>query len=561
MPSTFSGRSRTHILEQMEEQVLDVLVIGGGVTGAGIALDASVRGMKTGLIDMQDFAAGTSSRSTKLVHGGLRYLKQFEIKLVAEVGKERAIVYENAPHVTTPVWMLLPIYQNGTFGALTTSLGLMVYDFLAGVRRHERRKMLSRNAALQAEPLLAEKGLKGAGLYVEYRTDDARLTLEIMKAAVSHGALAVNYVRAQEFIYDNGKVAGIIVIDEITGAVKKLYAHKIVNAAGPWVDTLREMDNSKKGKYLHLTKGVHIVIDQSKFPLRQAVYFDTPNKDGRMIFAIPRNGKAYVGTTDTHYQGDPADAALTVQDLDYLLNAVNAMFPEVKLSEQDVESSWAGIGPLIHEEGKGPSEISRKDEIFISPSGLITIAGGKLTGYRKMAERVVDLAAQQLQAEGGGSYPRCSTEIVRLSGGLADGSKRFAEFVRDKVTAGQALGLSAEQAERLTRLYGANIDSLYELIRESRESSHDVLAYGLPLDVWASLMYGVQHEMVVTPSDYFIRRTGAIWFGIAEVHKWKAQVIEFLSAYYKWSEEEKNSFVQELDEQIRIASVPQTNLV
>ncbi len=175
---------------------------------------------------MQDFAAGTSSRSTKLIHGGLRYLKQFEIKLVAEVGKERAIVYENAPHVTTPVWMMLPFYKGGTFGAFSTSLGLKVYDFLAGVKRSERRRMLSKDEVLKKEPLLREEGLKGAGEYVEYRTDDARLTIEVIKEAWQHGALAANYVKAEDFIYKKGQVAGVEASDVITGKKMKLYAKK-----------------------------------------------------------------------------------------------------------------------------------------------------------------------------------------------------------------------------------------------------------------------------------------------------------------------------------------------
>jgi glycerol-3-phosphate dehydrogenase len=200
----------------MEQEAFDLLIIGGGITGAGIALDATVRGMKVALLDMQDFAAGTSSRSTKLVHGGLRYLKQLEFKIVAEVGKERAIVYENAPHVTTPEWMLLPIIQGGTFGKLATSIGLMVYDFLAGVEKAERRRMLSREETLRLEPLLREEGLKGGGYYVEYRTDDARLTIEVLKEAVRRGAQAVNYCKAEHFIVENGKIVGMYMKELLT---------------------------------------------------------------------------------------------------------------------------------------------------------------------------------------------------------------------------------------------------------------------------------------------------------------------------------------------------------
>jgi glycerol-3-phosphate dehydrogenase len=213
----FSGLKRKETLEAMAQQQFDVIVIGGGITGAGIALDAQSRGLRTALIEMQDFASGTSSRSTKLVHGGLRYLKQLDVKVVAEVGKERAIVYENGPHVTTPEWMLLPFYKGGTFGKLSTSLGLRVYDFLAGVKRSERRKMFSPNVTLQHEPLLKKKDLKGGGYYVEYRTDDARLTIEVMKKAVELGAMAVNYAKVEELIVKDGTLVGVRVVDQLAG--------------------------------------------------------------------------------------------------------------------------------------------------------------------------------------------------------------------------------------------------------------------------------------------------------------------------------------------------------
>lgn len=341
----FSNLNRKEIINQLNKEEYDVLIIGGGITGAGIALDAITRGMKTALVEMQDFAAGTSSRSTKLVHGGLRYLKQFEVKMVAEVGRERAIVYENGPHVTVPEWMLLPIHKGGTFGKFTTSIGLRIYDFLAGVKKSERRIMLSEEETLAKEPLIKKTGLKGGGYYVEYRTDDARLTIEVMKAAVEKGAVALNYSKVIKLLYENRKVVGVLIQDQLTGEEYEIKAQKIVNAAGPWVDEIREMDRSKSGKTLQLSKGVHLVIDQSRFPLKQAVYFDTP--DGRMVFAIPRNGKTYVGTTDTFYNEDPVSPKMTSSDRSYIIQAINYMFPDVKICEEDIESSWAGVRPLI----------------------------------------------------------------------------------------------------------------------------------------------------------------------------------------------------------------------
>ncbi|UJF33787.1 glycerol-3-phosphate dehydrogenase/oxidase [Paenibacillus hexagrammi] len=551
MAEAFSSRTRTELLQALNNQSFDVLIIGGGITGAGIALDATTRGMRTVLVEMQDFAAGTSSRSTKLVHGGLRYLKQLEVKMVAEVGKERAVVYENGPHVTTPEWMLLPFHKGGTFGALSTSLGLMLYDFLAGVKRSERRTMLNVDETLRRVPLVKRDGLKGSGVYVEYRTDDARLTIEVMKEAVSRGAKAMNYAKVEQFIYKDRKVVGVKVKDVVGGGEYDIYANKIVNAAGPWVDTLRELDKSKTRKHLQLTKGVHLVIDQSRFPLKQAVYFDTP--DGRMVFAIPRDGKAYVGTTDTVYKGDAVNPRMTSADRAYIIDAINYMFPTVGITDQDVESSWAGLRPLIFEEGKSASEISRKDEIWESDSGLITIAGGKLTGYRKMAEMVVDRLDELFKKEGVTRFTGCITKPMPISGGDVGGPGQFPAYIQRKAAEGVKHGFHKEQAEMLARKYGSNIDRVYELVKQYEEKG---VKSDLPKDVLAMILYALEAEMTVKPADFFIRRTGKLLFDIAWVRQYKASVIDFMAEYLGWSEEQKNTYSEELEKYLHDAVIP-----
>lgn len=529
----FSNLHRKEIINQLKNEQYDVLIIGGGITGAGIALDAATRGMKVALVEMQDFAAGTSSRSTKLVHGGLRYLKQFEVKMVAEVGKEREIVYENGPHVTTPEWMLLPIHTGGTFGKFTTSIGLRVYDFLAGVRKMERRVMLSAEETLAKEPLIKKTGLKGGGYYVEYRTDDARLTIEVMKAAWEKGAIALNYSKVIKLEYADGVASGALIRDQLTDEEYMIKAKKIINAAGPWVDTIREMDQSKKGKVLQLSKGVHLVIDQTRFPLKQAIYFDTP--DGRMVFAIPRDGKTYVGTTDTFYKEDAVSPGVTVSDRDYIIKAVNYMFPDVKMTEADIESCWAGVRPLIYEEGKSASEISRKDEIWESNSGLITIAGGKLTGYRKMAEMVVDLLAEKFHSEVGKTYPSCQTKYLPISGGEIGGSKNLEGFVAENLQKGVQIGLSKEEAERLVRTYGSNANRLFELLEANKD---EAIKHGIPLELFAQLIYAIEYEMAATPIDFLNRRTGAILFDIQSVKKWKESIIDYMASRFQWNEQE-----------------------
>ncbi|GKU80840.1 glycerol-3-phosphate dehydrogenase/oxidase [Niallia sp. NCCP-28] len=542
--------NRQEIEQQLKMQKYEVLIIGGGITGAGIALDAATRGMKTALVEMQDFSAGTSSRSTKLVHGGLRYLKQLEVGMVAEVGKERAVVYENGPHVTTPEWMLLPFHTGGTFGKFTTSIGLRVYDFLAGVKKAERRKMFSKEETLLKEPLIKKENLKGGGYYVEYRTDDSRLTIEVMKKAIEKGTDALNYTKVEKLLYDKkGKINGAFVKNMLTGEKYSIFAEYVVNAAGPWVDVIREIDGSKKGKALQLTKGVHIVIDQSKFPLKQAIYFDTPDK--RMVFAIPREGKAYVGTTDTFYGDDPVSPTVQAEDRDYLINAIHYMFPSVKISPADIESSWAGVRPLILEDGKDPSEISRKDEIWESESGLITIAGGKLTGYRKMAQTVTDLVAKHFE-QNGKKFGTCLTKHLPISGGDVGGSRQFKEFQLKTLQKGVDAGLTESDALAIVNKYGSNAEFIYQLVKENKQEAS---VYSLPLLLWAMIRYAMEREMAVTPVDVLLRRTGLILFDIQEVQTYKDQVVQYMEDYWSWSKEEKEKFIKELEKEILNATV------
>lgn len=537
----FSFLQRPQTMAILQQETLDVFIIGGGITGAGIALDAITRGMRVGLVDMQDFAAGTSSRSTKLVHGGLRYLKQMQIKEVAELGRERAIVYENGPHVTTPIWMLLPFYKGGTFGPLSTAFGLKVYDILAGVKKSEQRFMLSKDAALQQEPLLNKEGLLGAGMYVEYRTDDARLTMEVLKAAVERGAFAVNYMKVIKIDVQNLAFTKVTVEDQLTKEQYVIKAKKVINAAGPWVDEVRKLDSGMTEKHLILSKGAHVVFDQLDFPLQQAIYFDTQN-DGRMIFAIPRDGKTYVGTTDTFYEEAIEEPTITADDKRYLLQAIHFMFPNLQLTEQQIESCWAGIRPLIHENGKNPSEISRKDEIWQSEQGLITIAGGKLTGYRKMAEKIVDLVSKQLSIEYHQTYSKSITKKLPISGGDLSGSAFFEQYVERQIRNGVQIGLTAEQSEAIIRKYGTNCAQVFEFTEQNDTT--------LNSDLYGELHYAMHYEAVAKPVDFFIRRTGALLFYIDQVNEVKKVVIDEMAKTLHWTMEQKSEYHKELQQAI-----------
>ncbi|HWY37700.1 MAG TPA: FAD-dependent oxidoreductase [Bacteroidia bacterium] len=505
----------------MSKNSFDLLVIGGGITGGGIALDAAARGLKVALIEMQDFASGTSGRSTKLIHGGLRYLKQLEFKLVAEIGREREIIHRIAPHLTKPEPMLLPLVQKGSLGKFSARFGMWVYEWLAGVKKEEQHKNLNIEETCKAEALLRKDNLLGGILFYEYRTDDARLTIEVLKEAVNRGALAVNYVKAAGFLYEEGKVCGVKAEDVLSGNVCEIKARHVINAAGPWVDDIDDLEKIKSDHKLHITKGIHLVVDRKKLPVSQSLYFDTFDK--RMIFVIPREGKTYVGTTDTFYEGDLAEPEITKEDKTYLLKCVNEYFPANKITEADIESGWAGLRPLISKPGKGASEISRKDEIFISASGLMIIAGGKLTGYRKMAQRIVDRVVLRIKKEENRNIPACTTQHIQLSGGKIS-VPEFASFVKNKIAGGVSLGLAYEEASALVYRYGSNTDELFSIIKKL----HEIEKSDLPLVLRAQLIYAVEHEMCQTPLDFFIRRTGLFYFDIEKVKKYKDALIPYM---------------------------------
>ena len=523
----FSNQHRSDFTGRMTGKQFDLLVIGGGITGCGIALDAALRGMSVALIEKNDFASGTSSRSTKLIHGGLRYLKQFEIKLVHDVGSERAVVHRNARHIVIPEKMLLPIVEEGSLGSFSTSIGLLVYDILAGVKREERRKMLDKHETLRAEPLLRSEGLHGGGLYFEYRTDDSRLVIELAKSAFANGAVLLNYIESKSFIYDDkGQIKGARVTDNINNQSFEIKANAVVNACGPWVDLLRKEDNSLKGKRLQLTKGVHVVFPYEKLPLQQAAYFDVG--DGRMIFAIPRNNITYAGTTDTVYNQDLNTPHCTKEDAGYLLNAINKMFPTVKLDMSDIVSTWAGLRPLIFEEGKSASELSRKDEILVSSSGLLSIAGGKLTGYRLMAEKIVDQVAKR----SGKKYDSCKTKNFRLSGGEFEDEISFKKSLEKLTEQGSFENIPAEKINEWFHRYGTNTSNLIARVKTLRSK----IADPEKLFEAAELFYSTENEMVYHLNDFLIRRTGKIFFDRRNAEKQIDYLSHFLALQFKTSE-------------------------
>jgi len=522
-PSRFSNKNRAQRIKSAAAREWDLLIVGGGITGAGIALDASLRGLKVLLIEKGDFASGTSSKSTKLIHGGLRYLKQLEFGLVRETGMERAVAHDNICHLVHPKNMVLPIVHNGTFSAFSASLAISVYDRLAKVKEEHRRRKMSKDEMEDLEPLLKKELLKSVIVYSEYRTDDARLTIELIKAAVRNGAEAFNYMEAKTFFYKDKKISGATCYDSDSGQEVSFKAKTIVNSCGPWADDLSLIDNEKATSNLQLSKGVHIVLDKKVFNLKNAVYFDA--FDGRMIFAIPRGKSVYIGTTDTFYHDDKDDLRCTEEDARYLLKALDGMFDTPKLDLVDIKSSWSGLRPLIKKKGKGASELSRKDEIFISESGLITIAGGKLTGFRKMAERVMDLVLERAHHKA----VECGTKNYKVH---HNPFHDYTDYLRalGKIQV-QYQDIAVADLEQLVSSFG---NDAFLILNEANTTYDGDL-------IKSQVHYTINYESALVPMDFLERRTGWLYFDIDQARQYLSVIIgHFAEAFGHDAEWEKS---------------------
>ncbi|MCC5894240.1 MAG: FAD-dependent oxidoreductase [Alkalibacterium sp.] len=548
---TFSAQTRKENIKKLSTEELDVLIIGGGITGAGLALQSAARGMKVGLVEMQDFAGGTSSRSSKLVHGGLRYLKQFDVELVADVAKERAVIGKIAPHIVQPSYMLMPVYDEpgASFNKFTAEVVLHLYDYLADIDEEWAHYIVDKEKVLEEEPGLTDEGLLAGGFYLDYTNDDARLTLETIKKAHELGAIITNYVKAEEFIYDeHEQIKGIKAMNTLSEETFEIKAKVTVNATGPWSDEVRKNRDGETDEKMFPTKGVHFVVDHSKLPVSRTIYTDSGQEDNRMIFIIPRGNKTYFGTTDTPFEGAYEEPSITEEDIDYLLKSINHRFKEANITVDDIESSWSGLRPLIQDENNNdPSGISRGHDIFVEEDGLITIAGGKLTDYRRMAEdasEVIDTQFEKLNV----SFEQIDTQTIPLSGGDVEHPESFDAFIDQHIEKGLEAGLTKEDAYQLADWYGTNVDKLYGL-KDKAEN------YDLPLKDALQLAYGLEYEMVMAPEDFLGRRTDTLLFAMDRVASLKHPVMSVLAEELNWSSQERTNWLEHLDKKIRETSL------
>lgn len=527
----FSSETRAKNLDLMSagSLPLDLLVIGGGITGAGIARDAARRGFRVGLLERKDFAAGTSSRSSKLIHGGVRYLQLGHFRVVRESAHERRILGRIAPHLVRPIPMVIPAHSRRSQFVL--NLGLSIYDRLGSIQRSERHEVWDQETTLAHVPLLRPERLHGAIAYFESTTDDARLVIETIKDAHRSGALIANYTAVTALHVEGGRIRGVRAHDADADRPVDIPARVVVNAAGPWVDAVRQLDGPLPGKHLRLTKGIHLTLPRECLPVDQIVAFRA--RDRRTTFVVPRGDVTYVGTTDTDY-GEPADHPdITKDDIAYLLEAVNRTFSGTPIEASHVCSSWAGLRPLMHEEGKSPSEISRKDEIMVAPSGLISIAGGKLTTYRSMAGRIVDMVRNALTRLG---HPvdsaRCTTDRASLPGG--DASYDELRTLEHRL-ADRHASIPRTVIARLVATYGTQSETVLQPLTNEPDLGQPV-GTGSPL-LGAEIRYALDHEMALTVEDVLDRRTRLLLFARDQGMGTLEATATVLARHLHWSAE------------------------
>lgn len=481
-------------IDRFRDEFFDLLILGGGITGAGVALDAVLRGFRVALIDQGDFASGTSSASSKLIHGGLRYLEHGGFRLVREALHERRLLLENARHLVHPLRFVIPFYQDARVPPWKYRAGLTFYDLLAGTSNVRRSRPLALPKLRREFPSLRSKGLHGGASYFDAQMDDARLCLAVVGTAALQGACVANYVQVVGFEQRNGELRGVRAVDRVCGVEFSIRARQIVNATGPWLDRVCRLAGDHSEPHLRPTKGVHVIAPDRG--LTSAFLLLHP-ADGRVFFVIPWLGKTLIGTTDTLWEQSPDSLIVVAAEMNYLLAGYNHYFLP-PLERRDILNSFAGLRPLIRTRAGEPSSLSREFQLFWSPSGLLSVAGGKYTTYRHMAEIVTDAATRRL-----GRRRRSHTRNFRLHGAPLEAWEKFEPAGVRALCA--CHGLDEKAARHLVGRYGRCAMDVAAYLERDRTLAEPVLP-GEP-DLRVEFPYQRDHEMAVYPADHLLRRT------------------------------------------------------
>jgi glycerol-3-phosphate dehydrogenase len=532
--------TRHETFAALGDRVFDLLVIGGGITGCGIARDAALRGLSVALVEKDDFASGTSSRSSRLIHGGVRYLEHGHLHLVFESSAERRRLLKLAPHLVRPLAFTWPVYANARIPRWKLGAGLALYDALALFRNVGRHRRLDRAGVLIAEPMLEPTGLRGGARYFDAATNDARLTLANAIGARDAGATIVNHCAVTSLHTEAGRVTGAVVRDAITGFTTQVRAKTTVNATGPWSDDVRALSDGG-GTAVRGSKGVHIAVPRERVGNNHALTLLSP-RDGRVLFILPGGSQAIVGTTDTYSASAPDESRATSEDVRYLLESANAFFPHAQLSAGDVIAAWAGIRPLVPAHGSTPGAASREHAVRTNAQGLISITGGKLTTYRVMAADVVHVVFEQLGRVGG----RNLTSVLPLPGGDFESENAVT------AAASHTIG-DAALAAHLAATYGTRWPLVWADVdgAQGADRLEDSLEYRM-----GELVYAVRHEMAVTLGDLLIRRTRVAFERRDHGVSIAPRVAEVVSPLLGWDDAARKGALDDYEREIvRIFSI------
>ena len=547
--------NRSANIERLKFETFDVLVIGGGITGAAAVRDAAMRGLRAALVEARDFGEGTSSRSSRLVHGGLRYLEQLEFDLVFEASRERRTLLRIAPHLVRPLEFLFPLYREGRVGKLKLDAGMWLYDALALFRNVERHQMLDEREVLWHEPTLSPDGLLGGARYFDAQVDDARLVLTTVRAAAESGAAVANRVEVTGLLKHGERATGVRVRDLASDGPEDgpeewdIRADVLVNATGPWVDRTLERAGVAAAALLRPTRGTHIHVRRNRIGHERALIFES-SLDGRIMFVLPWNRLTLIGTTDEDYDGAPEDVRPTGADVRYLLESTNRLFPEASLTSDDVISAWAGLRPLIAGSAEAEEgEVSREHVIRREMPGLLTIAGGKLTSHRAMGEEVIDRAVGELGPEAPVYGSRTAAEP--LPGGDFEDLAELGGALQERAA---PLGLDSWVCRRLARAYGTLGFDLLTLVEERPELAKRIVE-NRPY-IAAEVVYSARNEMPVHLDDVVYRRTH-LALETEEVEGAAARVADLLGEEWGWdpfrrrAELERLGQIREVSERFR----------
>lgn len=478
----FSPKTRVENISNLESETFDILIIGGGITGAGVARDAAMRGLKVGLIEGRDFAYGTSSRSSKLVHGGIRYLENMEFKLVFEALSERSKLFEIAPHLVHPLRFMIPLFRDSRVGMFKMGLGMFLYDLLSLFQTPEMHERLNGAESLKRMPILKSEEILGSYVYSDAYMDDDRLAHETLRSAHEAGACAANYVKALRSVFYDGKLAAVEAQDMKSDRKFKITCRHVVSTVGPWTDLVGPTLVEDWKKILRPTKGIHLTLSNERLKLSSAVVM-AAQESNRIVFAIPRHEMVIIGTTDTDFSGDPADAKADVADVKYLLEVTNNYFPGANLKPEDIISSYVGVRPLVKDDSGNEGKTSREHTILKDPRGFHFIAGGKYTTYRLMSEQIVDSVLKTIPLEERMQYKKCETMSPL-----------------NEHTSVDALILAKSQASTETEI------KLVE--RFGLEAFEIIENYGFDLSYWELEAYhAINSSMCLNLTDFYTRRT------------------------------------------------------